>query len=206
MKVKFLCYGTLMSNCWVIVEGNEAMVVDAGATAEEMSLALEKNGLEPKGVLLTHGHFDHSLGGAELARKYSIPLYIHEADNEMLSSGEKNAYMMCYGKDIDLGRADVLLSDGDEIAFGGERIKVIHTPGHSRGSVCYLVGDSLLCGDTIFEISVGRWDLYGGDLATLKQSIKKIEGLGGGLVAYSGHGRSCPIEDALTAAYKIIGK
>ena len=204
MKIEFLCYGVLMSNCWAIVEGGEALIVDAGANAEELEKALKAKGLEAKAVILTHGHFDHVWGMESIAKRLNLPVYIHEADADMPDDGEKNGYMMCYGRNIQLGRADKTLKDGDVIPFAGGEIKVIHTPGHSRGSVCYLAGDSLITGDTLFSNSVGRWDLYGGSVDELRASLFTLTLLDEELTIYPGHGSTAGLGDALGRALDLI--
>ena len=204
MKIEFLCYGVLMSNCWAIVEGGEALIVDAGANAEELEKALKAKGLEAKAVILTHGHFDHVWGMESTAKRLNVPVYIHEADADMPDDGEKNGYMMCYGRNIHLGRADKTLKDGDVIPFGGGEIKVIHTPGHSRGSVCYLAEDSLVTGDTLFSNSVGRWDLYGGSVDELRSSLFALTLLDEELTIYPGHGNTARLGDALGRAINLI--
>ena len=204
MRVEHLCYGVLMSNCWVVVSGDEALLVDAGADVREVDAALSSKGLTLRGVLLTHGHFDHAMHAREIADKYSVPLYIHEDDGDMLADGMKNAYLMCYGRNKDLGRADVLLHDGDTIAFGGGEIKLLHTPGHSEGSSCFLAGKSLITGDTLFSNSVGRWDLYGGSVNELRSSLAALALLDEELKIYPGHGAPARLGDALGIALNII--
>lgn len=204
MRVEHLCYGVLMSNCWVVISGSEALLIDGGAQVSEVDAALSSKELTLRGVLLTHGHFDHAMHAREIADKYGVPLYIHESDGDMLSNGMKNAYMMCYGRDMDLGRADVLLSDGDTIAFGGGDIKLLHTPGHSEGSSCFLAGRSLITGDTLFSNSVGRWDLYGGSLNELRSSLGALALLDEELKIYPGHGAPARLGDALGIALNLI--
>ena len=204
MKVEHLCYGVLMSNCWVVISGNEALLIDAGAEVSEVDAALSSKGLTLRGVLLTHGHFDHAMHAREIADKYSVPLDIHSDDGEMLSDGMKNAYLMCYGRDKDLGCADVLLHDGDIITLGGEEIKVLHTPGHSEGSSCFLAEKSLITGDTLFSNSVGRWDLYGGSVNELRSSLGALALLDEELKIYPGHGAPARLGDALGIALNII--
>ena len=204
MKVEHLCYGVLMSNCWVLISGDEALLVDAGAETNEVESALDSRGLTLRGVLLTHGHFDHAMHARKIADKYGVPLYIHESDGEMLSDGMKNAYLMCYGREVDLGQADVLLRDGDVLTLGGEEIKVLHTPGHSQGSVCYLAGKSLVSGDTLFATSIGRWDLYGGSVDELRSSLFALTLLDEDIKIYPGHGAPARLGDALGRALNLI--
>ena len=203
MRVEHLCYGALMSNCWVITSGNEALLVDAGAEPREIGKALSARGLTLRGVLLTHGHFDHALNARAVADEHGVPLYIHRDDAEMLPDGEKNAYLMCYGREMSLGYADKLLSSGDEVELGGEKIKVLHTPGHSKGSVCYLAGDSLISGDTLFATSVGRWDLYGGSISELRSSLAALTLLDENITIYPGHGGKARLCDALGVALNL---
>ena len=204
MKVELLCYGVLMSNCWLLTSGNEALLVDSGAELSEIEAALSSKGLTLRGVLLTHGHFDHAWSARAVADRYGVPLYIHSDDGEMLGDGMKNAYLMCYGRDKDLGQADVLLRDGDVLTLGGEEIKVLHTPGHSQGSVCYLAGKSLISGDTLFATSIGRWDLYGGSVDELRSSLLALTLLDEDLKIYPGHGAPARLGDALGRALNLI--
>ena len=193
-----------MSNCWVIVSGGEAFLVDSGAELSEIEAALSSKELKFRGVLLTHGHFDHAWSARAVADRYGVPLYIHSDDGEMLGDGMKNAYLMCYGRDKDLGQADVLLHDGDTIKLGGEEIKVLHTPGHSQGSLCYLAGKSLISGDTLFATSVGRWDLYGGSVDELRSSLFALTLLDEDIKIYPGHGAPARLGDTLGIALNLI--
>lgn len=204
MKVELLCYGVLMSNCWLLTSGGEAFLIDSGAELSEIEAVLSSKGLTLRGVLLTHGHFDHAWSARAVADRYGVPLYIHSDDGEMLGDGMKNAYLMCYGRDKDLGQADVLLHDGDIITLGGEEIKVLHTPGHSQGSVCYLAGKSLISGDTLFATSVGRWDLYGGSVDELRSSLFALTLLDENIKIYPGHGAPARLGDALGIALNLI--
>ena len=162
------------SNCYVIHNGKEAFVVDPSISEKKILKALEERKLSLKGILLTHGHFDHIWRAQELREETGAPLYVHELDDEMLTDSDKNAYRTFTGNDFAIEKADVLLKDGDVIALGDEKITVLHTPGHTEGSVCYDTGDSLITGDTIFAEGFGRCDLYGGDMGALKQSIQRL--------------------------------
>ena len=178
------------SNCYIIHNGKEAFVVDASISEKKILTKLSELNLSLKGILLTHGHFDHMWRTQELRDKTGAPLYIHEFDAEMLTDSDKNAYRTFTGNEFTIEKADVLLRDGDTVSLGNEVIKVIHTPGHTKGSVCYDTGDSLLSGDTIFAQGFGRYDLYGGDVSALKSSIKALTMLAEreNRWLYSGHG------------------
>ena len=162
------------SNCFIVHDGGEALVIDPVVSANRVISLLENHSLVLKGILLTHGHFDHIFRADELREATGAPLYVHKDDAEMLTDSAKNAYRLFTGRDFAIREADVLLDEGDTIPLGDGKLTVIHTPGHTRGSVCYDAGDALYTGDTIFASSFGRYDLYGGDFAALKSSISRL--------------------------------
>ena len=162
------------SNCYIVHNGNEAFVVDPSISEKKIIAALNDRNLKLKGILLTHGHFDHIWRAQELRNETGAPLYVHEFDDEMLTDSDKNAYRTFTGNEFTIEKADALLREGDILFLGDEKITVLHTPGHTKGSVCYDTGDSLLSGDTIFAEGFGRCDLYGGDMSALKLSIQRL--------------------------------
>ena len=162
------------SNCYIVHNGNEAFVIDPSISEKKIISSLSSRSLKLKGILLTHGHFDHIYHAQELRNETGAPLFVHELDNEMLTDADKNAYRTFTGKDFTIQGADVLLHDGDTLSLGDEQIKVLHTPGHTMGSVCYDTGDSLITGDTLFAEGFGRYDLYGGNLKELNSSLSHL--------------------------------
>ena len=190
------------SNCYIIHNGKDAFVCDPSISEKKILSKLEEKGLSLKGILLTHGHFDHIWRAQELRDETGAPLYIHELDDEMLTDSSKNAYRTFTGNDFTIQKADALLKDGDIIRLGEENIKVLHTPGHTKGSVCYDTGDSLLSGDTIFSEGFGRYDLYGGNITDLQNSLKMLSKMAESenRWLYSGHGESSTLK---TAAQKL---
>ena len=186
------------SNCYIVHNGKEAFVVDPSISEKKITSKLNEKGLSLKGILLTHGHFDHIWRAQELRNQTNAPLYVHELDNEMLTDSNKNAYRTFTGNDFTVEKADVLLHGGDTVSLGDEKIKVLHTPGHTRGSVCYDTGDSLLSGDTIFAQGFGRYDLYGGDLSALRSSLEMLTKMAEteNRWLYSGHGESSTLRQA----------
>ena len=152
----------------------DAFVIDPSISEQEILGQLKKQELSLKGILLTHGHFDHIWRAQELREKSAAPLYVHELDAEMLTDSHKNAFATFTGGKFTIDAADKLLVDGDEIHLGDEKITVIHTPGHTKGSVCFDTGDSLITGDTLFAEGFGRYDLYGGNLDDLKKSLSRL--------------------------------
>ena len=179
------------SHCYAIIsEDDHAMIVDPSASVAAIMSALSSENAIIDGILITHGHFDHILSLDLLRDATGAPAYIHEEDAEMLTDSSKNMFVRAYGKDRVWRAADGVLHDGDEIPLGNEKIKVIHTPGHSKGCICYLCGDVMITGDTLFADNVGRTDLYGGSEEILKASLDKLRniGLNKEMTIFPGHG------------------
>jgi glyoxylase-like metal-dependent hydrolase (beta-lactamase superfamily II) len=198
MKIRSICPDSFASNCYLLIEGREALVVDPGVSLASIQQALADEGADCRGILLTHGHFDHVLSLDELRDAYpNAPVYLHTDDAELLPDGEKNAFSLFFGQDRAWRPADHLLGNGEIILLGDERIRVVHTPGHTRGSVCYLCGGDLITGDTLFADGYGRCDLYGGDWGALCASLRKLTELPPTLRIYPGHGPVSMLGDSL---------
>ncbi len=186
------------SNCYIIQSGTSAAVIDPSANAKRILGVLSERDLTLSAILLTHGHFDHMLHADELRQATGAPLYVHELDAELTEDGAKNAYSAFFGGDFQIKSADALLHDGDIISLSDENIKVIHTPGHTRGSVCFDTKDALLTGDTLFANGFGRCDLYGGDRHALSQSLIKLhDTYRSDRKIYCGHGEPSTLFEAL---------
>ena len=190
------------SNCYILISGNEgerrqAAVIDPSVKPEKIIDLVSKNNADIKYIILTHGHFDHVLSLDTLRDMTGAPALIHKCDSEMLTDGDKNAHAFFFGYDKKWRPAEKLLENGDEIALGEEVIKIISTPGHSKGSICLLSGNKLITGDTLFEAGYGRYDLYGGDVNALTASLSSLRALDGQLTIYPGHGGSTTLSRAL---------
>ncbi|MCL5037681.1 MAG: MBL fold metallo-hydrolase [Chloroflexi bacterium] len=180
MILKKLEVGPLQANCYIMGDENtgNALVIDPGGDTDLILEVLKDEGLKVSKILCTHGHPDHVGGAYSLAEAAGAPVCIHAEDSSF------------YGLD-----ADCLLSDGEEIAQDSIALKVIHTPGHTPGSVCFLCGSRLFTGDTLFAGSVGRTDFPGGNTRQLMESLaKKIAGLPPGTEVFPGHGESTRLE------------
>lgn len=190
MKYIKLELGPLGTNCYIVFNrmGGEAYIIDPASNSKTIDRVITENSLTPKGVLLTHGHFDHIGASDDLRKLYSIPLYIHEDDAVMLESASLNCSTSFMGEAVCLDAPDVMLKDGDALCLDGEALEVIHTPGHSKGSVSFVCDNCIFSGDTVFKGSYGRFDLPGGDFNELKNSIKNLLSRDKNLVICPGHG------------------
>lgn len=197
MKIISLCPASWGSNCYLLIEGEHALLIDPSASAEAICQALEKEGAALDAVLLTHGHFDHMISLDTVRQKTAAPAYVHPDDTGMLADGRKNAFFTFFGMDRAFGPAQRTYVHGDTLSLGNKTITVLHTPGHTRGSVCLLCEDVLFTGDTLFADGYGRFDLYGGDGATLMQSLRFLKTLNPALTIYPGHGECETLDRAL---------
>ena len=204
MKIIPICPDSFAANTYALISSGHAFIVDPSVTVEAIKKAVDKENAVIDGILLTHGHFDHVLSMDELRSSENVKVYIHENDAEFLPDGRKNAFYEFFGRDRAFGPADILLKDGNVLKFGNDEITIIHTPGHTEGSVCYLSRNILVTGDTLFAGTIGRCDLYGGDEQKMRASLSMLRGLPASLTIYPGHGASCSLGHALdTAAYYL---
>ena len=198
MKILSICPESFAANTYALISGEHAIIVDPSVSVEAITSAVEAEGAGIETIILTHGHFDHIMSIDTLRRATGARVMIHRDDAEMLTDAHKNAYATFTGQSFVIGEADVVIKEGDTIPLGDELITVIHTPGHTRGSVCYDTGDCLITGDTIFAEGFGRYDLYGGDIGALKQSIKRLTEMAQAQSRwiYPGHGGTSTLRQA----------
>ena len=206
MEIINLYPGSLGSNCYLLEEGGQALVIDPSASASAILRRAKADGCNLAGVILTHGHFDHVMSIDTL--RDAVPglrVYLHEGDAPRLTDGHKNAFATFFGQDRAWREADVLLREGDTLAVGSTNLEVLHTPGHSPGSCCFLNAKEgfMITGDTLFADSYGRCDLWGGSIAEMRASLQKLRDFNGGLTIYPGHGRSAKLAAALDNAYYL---
>lgn len=196
MEIITLTLGALATNCYLAVSKSKgAVIIDPADDADAIRRRLESDKLTPKAILLTHGHYDHIMAAHALAEAYHTPVYVHINDKLKLSSRTENLHAyFCVDEPFEEIQRPCVLSDGDSVAVDELTFQVLHTPGHTRGSVCYLCGGVIFTGDTLFEGSVGRTDMPDGDYATLVQSLKKLSGLSGEYTLYPGHGNQTTLQ------------
>lgn len=187
-KIIKLVVGELQENCFVLFDENkDAFVVDPGASSDIIIEAIEKNTFNIKYILLTHGHFDHVGAVAGLKKKFNAPVYLHKNDKNFLEN-PKEVRESAFGLQIESANVDVFVKEGDEIPFSDDYIKVIETPGHTLGSVCYLFKNYLFAGDTLFNGSIGRTDFPESDHSLMIESLKVLKELDDEIYVLSGHG------------------
>ena len=191
MDIKILPLGELETNCYVLISGNEAVVIDPAENAERIIAAAGE--WKIKYIVLTHAHFDHMGAAAELKEKTGAELICSVNEEAALSDGYLNLseVFMSFLKPV---AADILVREGDEISFGESKLKVIETPGHTFGSISLYGEGVLFSGDTLFRRSVGRVDFPTGNAQALINSVKeKLFKFSDNTVCYTGHGPSTTI-------------
>ena len=187
-KIIKLVVGDLQENCFILFDENkDAFIVDPGDSSKNIINVIEKNNLSTKCILLTHGHFDHVGAVAALKEKYNVPIYLSEKDKNFLEKPEE-VRASAFGIQIEPAKVDYFVKDKDEIKFSQDIIKVIETPGHTIGSVCYLFKNLLFSGDTLFNGSIGRTDFPESDHNLMMESLKKLKNLDDDIFVLSGHG------------------
>lgn len=186
MIINTFTAGPIDANNYLLTDNDEAVLIDCSEAKPEVLSALK--GKKLKFILLTHGHFDHVLGVNEMREKTGAKVFINKED--VVRMNESADIMRTFGvQGVETPKADDFLNDGDTLKFGNTEIKVIATPGHTQGCVCYLIDGKLFSGDTLFKESVGRCDLPGGNFQKLSDSVKnRLFTLDDNTIVYPGHG------------------
>lgn len=171
-KIKKLIIGPLLTNCYFVFSGGEVLIIDPGAEEEEILSLIEEETAKLKYIINTHFHPDHTLGNNFIKKKIGGKILIHKLEKKFISF-----------------KPDRFLRDGDEIELGNITLKVLHTPGHTKGSICLLAENIVFSGDTLFKDGIGRTDLIGGSRQKIESSLEKLTRiLGPGTIVYPGHG------------------
>ncbi|MCX8160954.1 MAG: MBL fold metallo-hydrolase [Candidatus Saccharicenans sp.] len=173
MNYQLVIVGPLETNCYIFFcpETRECAVIDPGAEADQIFPLITHLNLKPVIILNTHGHVDHTGANVEIKDRYRAPIAMHQGDLPLLEESIQLEFGLMLGAKP-TPRPDRLLADGDEVRVGQTSLKVIHTPGHSPGSVCFYTPGMLFSGDTLFCGGVGRTDLPGGSWKELIQSLR----------------------------------
>ena len=196
MNIKTMQVGPLGTNCYLLEDEHTraAAVIDPGGDGARIEAQLRADGAELKRILLTHAHFDHTGGVAELhAAHPDVPVFLHPADASRL------------GSDVfpPIGAPTVPYGDGDVVKLGDLDIQVLHTPGHTPGGVCLMVGDALFTGDTLFQGSMGRIDFEGGSYEDIMASLARLAHLPGDFRVLPGHMDASTLERERKTNYYI---
>ena len=188
MNIQTLTLGPLATNCYLVRadESSRAVIIDPAANSKRLLAALEEQGLTLEAILLTHAHFDH-IGAVRALMTPETELVVHAQDVPMLSNPQENASFLM-GAPVTAPEATKLVHEGDTVTAAGLTFTVLHTPGHTAGSVCYQIGEKLFTGDTLFRFGCGRTDLPTGSSEQMQASLARVVPMARNLEIYPGHG------------------
>ena len=179
MNIHTLPLGDYQTNTYIVENGGHCVIIDAGYAPEAILHFLSDHNLAADAILLTHGHFDHVGAVRDLAAELGCPVYLHEKELSMppMMTAGPLYYTHTYG-------------EGDRLQLAGLAFRVLHTPGHTPGSVCLIAENHLFSGDTLFAGSCGRTDFPGGNWATIRKSLTRLAGMENDYLVHPGHGES----------------
>lgn len=195
LHIDGMSVGPLGANCYILHKEKEALIVDPGGDAETIIEKIESQDLKPQAILLTHAHFDHIGAVEEVRNHFNIDVYLHEQEKDWLQESKLNRSRLFTGKDIIAGAPDHILKVG-RLHIGCFSLDVLHTPGHSPGSVSFVFNEEekVISGDALFYQGIGRTDLPGGNREELEASIKQeLYTLRDTFTVYPGHGPNTTI-------------
>ena len=182
MEIKRIVVSLFQTNCYIIKNNDDVLIVDPGAGYKKIIEQLGQD--KPLAILLTHGHLDHIGAVDKLYEKYHCPIYASQQDEKMLRDEKYNTLSGYCAK---VNSPIEWIDDLDSLHLASFDIKILFTPGHTKGSLMYLIEDCLFSGDTLFHMSVGRTDLYGGSQHQLLESLEILRTLDPDITVYPGH-------------------
>ncbi len=192
-EIKSFVGGMCETNSYILSdEDKNCVIIDPEGNAAPFIKYISENGLKPICILLTHAHFDHIGAMEPLRKEYGIPVFAGEKEDVVLKDPSINLTTMT--GEAKSFSADRLLKDGETFTVGKMEFKVIFTPGHTCGSVCYISGNTMIAGDTLFLGSCGRTDFPTGDWGTMNESLHLLKELDGNYTVYPGHGPATTLE------------
>ena len=194
MEIQTLVVGEFAVNCYLLSQNGEFLVVDPGGGFRRIKQAIDSyENSKVVGILLTHGHFDHIGAVDKLVEEYHCPVYCCQEDEILLRNYKYNS-MGPFGGTVS---SEISWFNGSKLSLGSFDIEILYTPGHTKGSCMFIIGNCLFSGDTIFRESIGRTDLYGGSCNQILQSIQIIRELPFDMAIYPGH------EGATTVGHEL---
>lgn len=195
MIMRFVHTGMLHANCYLIGDErtNQCAIFDPGASTQKILDMIKESGMEVKYIILTHCHFDHVMAAPFVQEATGAELMIHHEDAAYLTPEHvsRKGYIR---EEYRAPRIDRLLGDGDTIELGDITMRVMNTPGHTRGSCVFMFGDVMISGDTLFKDACGRWDFQGGSQESMMESLRQLYALEGDYRVFSGHGEPTTLE------------
>lgn len=194
IKVEFIEVGPVFTNCYLVSDGNQAVLIDPGDDFLRIESLIKKSNVDVKKIILTHGHIDHIGALPQVKNITKAPVLIHPDDAVMLTDAQANLSTF-HSVAFTTESADGLLNEGDIIEVGKLKLRVLHTPGHTPGGISLLADGLIFTGDALFWGSIGRSDFPGGNHELLVDSIRtKILTLPDNTIVYPGHGPQTTIE------------
>ena len=186
MEIECITAGATQSNCYIVNTDKVQLIVDPALFNDELKAYIDAAPNKERYILLTHRHFDHVGGAADIKEYCAAKTVIHTVDERGLYDTEFSMGNM-FGIKHKPTSADILVDDGQRLNLGDLNVKVLHTPGHTAGSVCFIIDRIIFTGDTLFCGTIGRYDFPSGDFKTIIKSIERIVNLDGDYDLYPGH-------------------
>ena len=195
MQIQEITGGMLPTNCFIVTDEETGIsaVIDPGFISDELFDRI-KELKKVDAILLTHGHFDHIMGVKTVQDMTGAKIYMHELEKDFATDSRLNLSTVIAERQCDAFVPDVLYHDGDKIQVGNLTFRVLHTPGHTIGSSCLIVKDTIFSGDTIFKGSIGRTDFPTSDPAKMMESVQKVAELEGNYAVFPAHGDSTTLD------------
>lgn len=199
VSIQRVVTGKWKENCYIVSsENNDALIIDPGEDFKDIVSFIETKKLKPIAILLTHGHYDHIGCVEDIKEMFSIQVYMHSGDSKLLKQANFYKVLFLGATVIRIPKIDYDLKDQSELNLNDFIIEIFHLPGHTEGSVCYRIENSLFIGDLFFKDAIGRIDLPGSNKEKIKASILEVSKMSGELMIFPGHGASAKLDHILS--------